>query len=137
MLICPVCGKNFVVNVAFCEKCGWLFGNDITALADPLCVSPDDIRAYDLRVYEARMKIQNHINDNMIAVFAKKLSTEQLNAAPNALLAEIFNSVSPLLGDAIVKKLCDDKKRSFLTEEGERFLYIKKNPEISLRIDTG
>ena len=112
---CPVCGKNFVVNVAFCEDCGWLFGNDITALSDPLSVSADDIRAYDLRVYEARMKVQNHINDNMIAVFARKLSAEQLNIASNSLLAEIFNSVSPLLGDAIIKKLCDDTQFILIT----------------------
>ena len=125
MLMCPVCGKNFVVNVAFCEDCGWLFGNDITALSDPLSVSADDIRAYDLRVYEARMKVQNHINDNMIAVFARKLSAEQLNIASNSLLAEIFNSVSPLLGDAIIKKLCDDKKKSILDESGDRFISIK------------
>lgn len=71
MLMCPVCGKLFAEKAAYCDQCGWIFDNDITALSDPLSVTADDIRAYDLRVYEARMKYLNHINDNMVAVFAK------------------------------------------------------------------
>jgi len=123
--MCPVCGKYFTKKTAYCDICGWIFDNDITALSDPLSISADDIRAYDLRVYEARMKEQKHINDNMIAVFVKKLSVEQLNSAQNSVLAEIFNSVSPLLGDSIIKKLSDEKKRSILNENGERFINIK------------
>ena len=125
MLMCPICGRIFTDKSAYCNNCGWMFENDITALADPLCVTADDIRAYDLRVYEARINYHNHINDNMIAVFAKKLNDSQLNNAQNDLIAEIFNSVSPMLGDFLLKRLSDEKKRSFLAENGDRYISIK------------